>query len=53
MNFAGRAFHFGQPVERGFELGAQLVDVDPGFHEQRPHGASLAVQKRQQYVRRL
>ena len=35
------------------ELGAQLVDVGAGLHEQRAHRAALAVEQRQHDVRRL
>ncbi len=53
VDFPGRALHLGQAIERGAELGAQPVDVGPCLDEQRPHGAALAVEEREQHMGRL
>jgi hypothetical protein len=53
VQLAGRAFDLGQLVERRLEIRAQLVDVDAGAHEQRPHAAGVLLQHRQHDVRGL
>ncbi len=51
VDIARGALHLRQPVERHAELGAQLGDVAAGLGDQRPHGATLLLEQRQQHVR--
>ena len=53
QNLAGRSFHFGQAVERGGEVGAQLGHIDAGFLQQRTCGTALLVEQGRHQVHRL
>ncbi len=44
VHISGRALDLRQPVELSTEFRPQLVDVDAGLQQQRPHGCALAVQ---------
>ncbi len=53
MHIPGGSGDGREPLERGAQLRAQLVHIDAGLYQQRPHRPPLAVQQGEQHVRGL